>query len=174
MSNCVDCGGPRGGDNTAEHSLDRMGLPHTPEMCVDFLQAEREALRKRVDELLIANSRYVDKVREEQRLHRMQATSQVLHAEALNDIAELVGLKEGNYIKWLEPCEVLEAVQELKDTKDRLCTALDQVQWAVHVPDSPNVGGFCPMCEQPRTKGHSPDCLVGMSLDMARSLESAQ
>jgi Ni,Fe-hydrogenase I small subunit len=102
----------------------------------DIREAINNALSEKdhqIEVLTIEKNRALDRVKQEERGNRMSSTSAMLHAEKLNDIAELVALKDGNHIQWLEPEEVTEHVQELADSHKRLRDILREIVAAEYV-----------------------------------------
>ncbi len=68
----------------------------------------------------------------------------------------------------------IQICRRLADAEKRIAqleAALRQVQWGNPEVASLTVDGglihLCPMCDQTEKRGHSPDCLVGMALDVA-------
>jgi hypothetical protein len=74
----------------------------------------------RITSLLHANNRELELRREAERQHRKAASTARLYEMKFHEIAEMVGLKDGDHIEWLEPDEVVEAVEKLvEDAKEK-------------------------------------------------------
>jgi hypothetical protein len=72
-------------------------------------------------------------------------------------------VRDDNGLIHIEECDWCQGKSPLQTEVKRLRDVLRQVEWCGEVDEWPD---YCPLCDQPKAKGHSPDCPIGAALEV--------